>query len=377
MRVPRHVPGGLGPASRFKHFLQQPATFDSRSIGNRKGLPLSLGGEEVQQGVSRNKPAVQTAQTPHEPLELRLHTVLFHETLRKMRVHDRGSPLRGEPILVLLAQHIRKRGDAGSFRPGKPGLHEGTVGVMVRHHRAGLQRVDFRKCKVSHIANFFTAEIAPEERAVFDMSFEFIWRLAGMQEVIDPPMRTGQAVAPPIDTFSAAGVIGHAMRVMAEQRLKPLQAIVCFLTRGGMIRGIVQGDFESLALQVEDPRSIRGILAGDTSDSRTTRSPKRPDRHGGPEPQFRQQGIDRFDTPAALMIGVIENGKRKGLAVWPLNPAMHTFHCPVRVGTIDYEQVGQLWRAWDGEHDTPSAVPRSEANAASLCAMDRAASPLV
>ena len=75
----------------------------------------SSGQQVVKQGVHGNEPTVLLAQSLHKESESGLNPVPLLETHTKMSVHDAGSPIFFEAVLISFAYALVETLDVGAF----------------------------------------------------------------------------------------------------------------------------------------------------------------------------------------------------------------------------------------------------------------------
>jgi hypothetical protein len=124
----------------------------------------------IEQRMDRNKPTIHVPDSLYQSSESSINCPVFGKAAGKMCVHDARTTFAKQSVLILFLECRVKGIDIGSFGSGKPVVHIGTIPVIVRHEWTHLERVDIAKNKVSDILDLFLAQIAPKQRAPFEMA---------------------------------------------------------------------------------------------------------------------------------------------------------------------------------------------------------------
>lgn len=103
----------LGSAA--KKLFPKPLSFEAGSIGRRDRRFSLFLAKIIEQSSHRYEATILATQSMHQFLELLADNPILHEAVAKMGVHDAGTALGFEAVLLVFRNGAQKSGKVGSL----------------------------------------------------------------------------------------------------------------------------------------------------------------------------------------------------------------------------------------------------------------------
>ena len=238
------------------------------------------------------------------------------EFFAEVRVENACAALCGELVERGLGHVAIECRHIAGVSGGKPEVHPRLGGVVIRHGRALLERVQITEDKVPHIAHALAAEIAPEKWIALNVAAKF---LAALHEQIRQSSPACESRRAPVDSLAIAGVICQCDGIVAEAFFEAIHAAQRERAVCGMPSGIVHRDLEALFLQCEIQREVVCVRARRSRNLWRVGACDGPHGFRGAHPALGQEAVDGAIVFHRAALGVVKNGEGKVLAIRPLD----------------------------------------------------------